>query len=331
MPRAVDAPRVIVELDESGWVRHLAEQTRAGLQSKPAWIPPVWFYDERGSKLFSEITTLDEYYPTNAEREILADRADDVAAITGADILIELGAGTSEKTGVLLHSFDRGGTLACFVPVDVSRETLEASARRFGQEFPTLAVDAIVADFTQSLRSLPTGGRRIVAFLGSTIGNFEPEQRASFLANLSDSLQEGDWLLLGTDLVKSPDRLIRAYNDSRGVTAQFNLNALRVLNRTAGANFELDAFVHEAVWDEREERIEMRLVAQRPQQVTLSELENVSLTLATGEWIRTEISTKFTQEKVRSELQSAGFAVARCWTDERGDYLLTLAAKRSTR
>jgi L-histidine N-alpha-methyltransferase len=315
---------VDVHLDPADWSRHLAEETARGLQDSPPWIPPVWFYDEAGSKLFDQITRLEEYYPTDAERSILSARSDEIAAITGAETLIELGSGTSEKTMILIDALDRAGTLRRIAPFDVSEEVLRASARIIGTQLPDVTVHAVVGDFHQHLTHVPSDGVCVLAFLGSTIGNFEPLQRASFLTEVRAALDDDDWFLLGTDLVKDRGRLVAAYDDAAGVTAAFNLNALTVMNRELDADFDPAAYRHRSHWDEDERRIEMHLVATRDQVVRIGELELV-LEVAADEHLRTEISTKFTPEQVSEELGAAGLGVEASWTDPDGDFLLTLA------
>ena len=317
-------PVVTVALDPDWASGALVDDVRRGLGSQPRTLPPKWLYDDVGSELFDEITRLPEYYPTVRERAILRDHADDIVQACDASTLVELGSGTSDKTRLLLDAFTAAGQLTRFVPVDVSDATLRHAAAELSKRYPTLAVEALVGDFTLHLGHLPRGDRRLVAFLGGTIGNFYVEERAAFLGALADSLEAGDWLLLGTDLVKSADRLIAAYDDSRGVTAAFVTNCLRVLNRELGADFDVDAFSYVPFWDPGMERMDLRLRADMPQRVTIPGAE-LSFDLAHGEEIRVEISTKFRLERLGEELGAAGFAVARTWTDECGDFGLTLA------
>ena len=302
----------------------LRADVRAGLTATPKTLPPTWFYDARGSELFDEITRLPEYYPTRAERAILTEHADEVAVLSGADTLVELGSGTSEKTRLLLESLTTAGTLRRFVPFDVDPTVLRHAGEVIGQQFPDLAVDAAVGDFTVHLGKLPREGTRLVAFLGSTIGNLEPGPRAAFLADVGAMLDPGDWFLLGTDLVKDTGRLVAAYDDAAGVTAAFNENVLAVVNRELDADADLTAFEHVAVWDADHSWIEMRLRSTRDQVVRIGALD-LDVPFATGEDLRTEVSTKFTVEGVAAELAAAGLRVAECWTDEDGDFALTLA------
>jgi L-histidine Nalpha-methyltransferase len=306
-------------------VTALREDALAGLTATPRWLPPRWFYDERGSELFDRITRLPEYYPTRAERAILAAHAGDVAAASGAEVLVELGSGTSEKTRLLLTALRRAGTLRRFVPFDVDPSVLTAAASALTAEYPGLEVEAVVGDFTRHLGELPRQGRRLVAFLGSTVGNLEPGPRAAFLAELAATLQPGDSFLLGTDLVKNPARLVRAYDDAEGVTAAFNRNVLAVLDRELDADFDPAAFEHVAVWDPEHEWIEMRLRSRRDQVVHVRAL-GLEVPFAEGEELRTEISAKFRREGVAAELAAAGLVMTRWWTDPDGDFGLSLAA-----
>jgi L-histidine N-alpha-methyltransferase len=301
----------------------LAADVLRGLTATPKWLPPKWFYDDAGSALFEEITRLPEYYPTRREREILGAHAGDVAAQTGARILVELGAGSAEKTRLLLDALQLEGTLERFVPVDVSDSALVEAATSVAEDYPGLAVHGVVADFEAHLDLLPSGGRRLVAFLGGTIGNFEPAPRADFLARVASSLRTGDAFLLGTDLVKDPDRLVRAYDDAAGVTAQFNLNVLAVVNRELGADFNLGAFTHVALWDAEQEWIEMRLRSARSQTVHVKALD-LDISFAADETMRTEISAKFTRARVEREFAAAGLRLASWWTDQAGDFAVSL-------
>ena len=324
--RAVREPVVEVLLESDWAASGLVQDVRRGLGAIPRSLPPKWLYDDRGSALFDEITRLPEYYPTEREREILRDHAVDIARASGATTIVELGSGTSDKTRTLLDAFTATGQLQRFAPVDVSEATLRDAAAQISTGYPGVQVEAIVGDFTLHLAHLPRGGRRMVAFLGGTIGNLYVEERAAFLGALSDSLEPGDSLLLGTDLVKSTDRLIAAYNDSRGVTAEFVANSLRVVNRELGADFDLDAFSYVPFWDSHEERMDLRLRAEVPQHVSIPGA-GLDVDLAAGEEIRIEISSKFRPEGIRSELNAAGFRVAETWTDSAGDYALTLAMR----
>ena len=314
---------VDVHLSAADIADQLAEDVRTGLSSSPKELPPKWFYDDRGSALFDEITRLPEYYPTRAERSILDAHADDIAAATGADTLVELGSGTSEKTRLLLSALAEAGTLKRFVPFDVSEQTLRTAAGAIADEYG-IDVHAVVGDFERHLDTLPTGGTRIVAFLGGTIGNLAPVARARFLADVAAGLAPGDAFLLGTDLVKDAGRLERAYDDARGVTAEFNRNVLHVVNRELDADFDPERFDHVARWDPDEEWIEMRLRSATAQHVRVNRLD-LAVDFAAGEEMRTEISAKFRRAGVERELSAAGLAMASWWTDEPGDFAVSLS------
>jgi L-histidine N-alpha-methyltransferase len=290
-------------------------------------MPPRWFYDERGSLLFDEITRLPEYYPTRRETEILRAHSAEVADLTAATALIELGSGLSTKTRLLLSAFAARGGPLLFVPLDVSVEVMTDAAETIGAEHPRFEVRPMAADFTDDFGTLPgTPGRRLVAFLGGTIGNFDEHQRADFLDRLRAALVPGDHLLLGTDLIKSASRLIAAYDDSAGVTAAFNRNLLEVLRRELGASgLYADDFEHVARWNPQRSRVEMWLRARRPVHVHFAALER-DWDLQAGDELLTEVSTKFDLGALRSELGGSGFAPVRSWTDTADDYALTLAA-----
>ena len=302
----------------------LREDVRAGLTATPKRLPPKYFYDARGSELFAQITRLPEYYPTRAERSILTARAGEVAEQTKARSLVELGSGSSEKTHLLLRALHDIGSLATYVPVDVSADAIEWALPGLVAEYPGLDVHGVVADFERHLEHLPTDGPRLVVFLGGTIGNFEPAQRARFLAAVGDTLRPGEALLLGTDLVKDPRRLVQAYDDAAGVTAAFNRNVLEVVDRELGATFDPDAFEHVAVWDAENEWIEMRLRSTRQQRIDVPAL-SLQVDFAEGEELRTEISAKFRHDKVAAELSAAGLRLDQWWTDDAGDFALSLA------
>ncbi|MFH8755852.1 L-histidine N(alpha)-methyltransferase [Streptomyces atroolivaceus] len=293
----------------------------SGLTQHPKTLPPKWFYDARGSELFEEITRLAEYYPTRAEREILVARSGEIAAASGARTLIELGSGSSEKTR---HLLDALPDLHTYVPVDVSESALAGAARALLAERPGLSVHALVADFTHALELPESPGPRLVVFLGGTLGNLLPEERADFLRSVRARLAPGDGLLLGTDLVKDPGTLVAAYDDAAGVTAAFNKNVLAVVNRELGADFPPGDFGHVALWDPDHEWIEMRLRARRALTVKIRELDLV-VQFEEGEDLRTEISAKFREESVRGELSAAGLRLDQWWTDAAGRFALSLA------
>jgi L-histidine Nalpha-methyltransferase len=303
--------------------RALRDDVRAGLTADPKWLPPKWFYDARGSELFEQITRLPEYYPTRAEREILQARAGEIAAITKAHTLVELGSGSSEKTRLLLDGLRDRGTLTTFVPLDVSESALREAADAINADYPALDVHGVVGDFTAHLDKLPGDPPRIVAFLGGTIGNLLPSERETFYTSIREVLEPGEWLLLGTDLVKDPATLVAAYDDSAGVTAEFNKNVLRVINRQLGADFDVDAFSHVAIWDPENEWIEMRLRADRAVSVLIPEV-HLEIEFAEGEELHTEISAKFHRHGVEAELDKAGFTSAAWWTDSEARFALSL-------
>jgi L-histidine N-alpha-methyltransferase len=321
------AIRVDVYLQPGEARRALREEALSGLTGLPKELSPKWLYDERGSALFDEITRLPEYYPTRREREILLAHAGDIARESGADTLMELGSGTSEKTRLLLDAMLETGRLTRFVPFDVSETFLRRAAADLAREYPGLGVHAVVGDFERHLGCLPQGGRRLVAFLGGTIGNFKPAQRARFFRELAAGLRPGDGLLLGTDLLKDRGRLFSAYNDRAGVTAAFNRNVLRVLNRELGAEFEEEAFEHLAPFDEENGWVEMRLISCRRQAVKVKALRRV-VQFSEGEVLRTEVSCKFRREQVEAELAAVGLHLKAWWTDAAGDFALSLAEKR---
>jgi len=304
----------------------LRADARAGLTATPRSLPPKWFYDANGSALFEKITELPEYYPTRAERSILTGVARQIADVTRARTMIELGSGSSDKTRLLLDALRDQGTLSTYVPLDVSEPALVQAAAALTAEYPGLNVHAIVSDFEEHL-GLPAPGEapRLIAFLGSTIGNMAPAERAWFLSRIRAVLAPGDVFLLGTDLVKDPATLIAAYDDGAGVTAEFNKNVLAVLNAELGADFDLDAFEHVAVWNTEAEWIEMRLRSLTDQRVHVPELD-LTVSFAAGEDMRTEISAKFRRDGITAELAAAGLRLDRWWTDDRGQFGLSLSS-----
>lgn len=304
----------------------LRNDVRTGLTQTPKSLPPKWFYDAVGSDLFDQITRLPEYYPTRAEAEILRAQSPAIAEASGADTLVELGSGTSEKTRQLLTALRDHGSLRRFVPFDVDSGVLESAGAALGSEYPGLEIDAVCGDFEEHLAKIPVGGRRLFVFLGSTIGNLTPGPRKQFLATLAEVLDPGDSLLLGTDLVKDTGRLVRAYDDTAGVTAQFNLNVLAVVNRELDANFDLAAFEHVARWNAGEERIEMWLRARASRRVSVGAL-GLEVDFTAGEEMLTEVSCKFRPEVVTRELAEAGLRRTHWWTDPAGDFGLSLAVK----
>ncbi|MDT0322233.1 L-histidine N(alpha)-methyltransferase [Streptomyces millisiae] len=306
--------------------RALRADAQAGLTESPKSLPPKWFYDARGSMLFDRITRLPEYYLTRAERMVLRANAPRVAELTGARALVELGSGSSEKTRILLDALTAAGTLRRYAPLDVSESALTAAGQALAAAYPGLAITATVADFETDLAlPEPSAGPRLVAFLGSTLGNLDTEQRAAFLGRLRQALTtEGDALLLGVDLVKDPARMLRAYDDGQGVTAEFNKNLLTILNRELDADFDPGAFDHRAIWNEEEERMEMRLRARVTHSVKIPTLD-LTLDFLRGEDLRTEISVKFRREGLEPELAQAGFTLEHWWTDQQERFAVLLA------
>ncbi|HSK60426.1 MAG TPA: L-histidine N(alpha)-methyltransferase [Actinomycetospora sp.] len=320
-------PALDVHLSAADADAALRADARRGLTASPKVLSPQWLYDARGSELFEQITALPEYYPFAAEREALTLHADAIARAAAADTFVELGSGSSSKTPVLLDALDRAGTLRRYVPVDVSPSALEDAVPALVEAYPGLDVHGVVADFTRDLRSVPRDGRRLVALLGGTVGNFEPGDRQAFLAALADELEPGEAFLVGTDLVKDEATLVAAYDDAQGVTAAFDLNILSVLNRVLGADFDRSGFDHLAVWVPQSSRIEMRLRARRAMRVRVRELD-LEVDVAEGEEMRTEISTKFTRERIRDELAAAGFSHDGWFTDPQDRFALSLAVRR---
>ena len=321
VPPTIDVHLHPEDLDDA-----LRRDVKAGLASDPPTLPPKWLYDDRGSELFDQITRLEAYYPTRREREILEREADSIAAVSGADTLVELGSGTSDKTRLLLDAFTRTGQLRRFVPFDVSEGILRWAASAIGERYPGVAVHGVVGDFDHHLGELPTDGTRMIALLGGTIGNYEPAARAALLADLAATMRSGDSLLLGTDLVKDPARLVRAYDDPEGVTAAFDRNVLAVLARELDAEIDLDGWEHQAHWSTEDEWIEMQLRARGPQRISIAALDLLR-DFADGEHIRTEVSAKFRRPKVAAELAAAGLELTHWWTDAANDFALSLSTK----
>jgi len=307
--------------------RTLADDVREGLTRDFKELPPKHLYDTRGAELFEQICELPEYYPTRTERAILERVAGELIAQTGAGELVELGSGSATKTRLLLDAMADAGTLESFVAVDVTESFVRDSAAELLHEYPGLRVHGLIGDFERHLDHLPPArGPRLLAFLGGTIGNFAPASRRAFLRTVCGLLGPDDHLLVGTDLVKDPAILEAAYDDSAGVTAEFNRNILYVLNRELGADFDPAAFEHVARFDTDEEWIEMRLRAREAQQVTLEALD-LTVGFEAGEDIRTEISAKFTRERFAAELTAAGLTLAAWHTDENGWFALSIARR----
>lgn len=322
-----DAPIKIESFLEPGGERSLADDVLDGLTKPFKELPPKHFYDTRGAELFDRICDLPEYYPTRAERAILHEQAQRIAQLTGATELVELGSGTAAKTRVLLDALHDCGGLRRYVPIDVTEAMVRDCAADLVSEYPGLQVHGVIGDFERHLDGVPEpidGGSRLVAFLGGTIGNFPPGSRRRFLRQIAGLLRPRDHLLMGTDLVKDPGVLEAAYDDSAGVTAEFNRNLLHVLNRELDADFDPAAFDHVALFDAQHEWIEMRLRSQREQTVSVKALE-LSVHFGEGEEMRTEISAKFTRRRAQDDLASAGLELTHWLTDPDGLFALTLS------
>lgn len=320
----VAAPTFDVHLDEGWHARSLADEVRSGLTARPKRLSPRWLYDDRGSELFDQITRLPEYYPTESEREILLRFSDEIAEVTRAETVIELGSGTSDKTRALLDAFDAAGHLRRFVPFDVSEQTLRDAAAMLNERHPAVRVHGVVGDFHDHLGAIPNDGAAMLGFLGSTIGNFYPAERARFLHDVADWMTDDTFFLLGIDLVKPVDRIMAAYNDSLGVTAEFTLNLLHVLNRELEADFDPSGFEHVGLWDPLHTRVDLRLRSKREQTVHVA---GAGLTVEFGddEELRAEISTKFTLPQIGGELADAGMTVVNTWTDSDENVAVVLA------
>jgi L-histidine N-alpha-methyltransferase len=314
-------------LDNDYFERSLRSDVREGFSGGFKELPPKWFYDDYGSELFEEITRLEEYYPTEAERSILREHADEIVALSEADTLVELGSGAADKTRVLLDALSAADQLVRFVPFDVSSGILRSSSEAILEEYPGIKIHGVVGDFEQHLNKIPTAGRRMTALLGGTVGNFNPQERKSLLADVVAGKNSGDTFLLGTDLVKDQDRMVLAYDDPHGVTAAFNKNVLQVLNRRLNANFHLDQFEHVARFDTEHEWMDLRLRSLIDQDVWIEDLD-LSVHFQAGEEMRTEISAKFRKQGVVEELATVGLELIGWWTDVRGDYALSLSRVR---
>ncbi|HEY7836763.1 MAG TPA: L-histidine N(alpha)-methyltransferase [Solirubrobacteraceae bacterium] len=325
-PRSSPAPSITIDSHLDGHAeRSLADDVLDGLTRPFKELPPKHFYDARGAELFDRICELPEYYPTRAERAILERSADQIAEITGAVELVELGSGTAAKTRVLLDALYAAGTLQRYVPLDVTDSMVRDCARELTGEYPGLRVHGVIGDFERHLDRVPEAeGPRIVAFLGGTIGNFPPGSRRRFLRQIARLLGPEDFLLMGTDLVKDASVIEAAYDDAEGVTAEFNRNVLRVLNRELDADFDPDDFEHVALFDPEHEWIEMRLRARRDLRASIRGLD-LQVRFRAGEELRTEISAKFTPERLRGDLAAAGLELAHWLTDPDDLFALTLS------
>jgi L-histidine N-alpha-methyltransferase len=306
----------------------MAADVRAGLTRPFKELSPRYFYDERGSQLFEDITRLPEYYPTRCEREILQNRSAEICvAANSPATLIELGSGSAHKTRVMLDAMLDAGCLETYCPVDISEQITKQTAEQVAAEYEGVAVRGLVCDFELDLERIPVAAPRVIALLGGTIGNFEPQQRASFLRRISNLLGPEDRFLLGTDLVKDRETLEAAYNDSQGVTAEFNKNVLSVLNRELGGDFDLDCFEHVARWDAKNLWVDIRLRSLADQVINVALLDML-VPFAAGEEMRTEISTKFARAGLEGIYAEAGLELTDWWTDAAGLYALSLARAR---
>jgi L-histidine Nalpha-methyltransferase len=302
----------------------MAADVRAGLTKPFKELSPRYFYDERGSELFEQITELVEYYPTRCEREILQRRSAEIVAAANPRALIELGSGSAAKTRVLLDAMSEAGCLEAYAPVDISEEITRDTADAIASEYEGVTVMGHVCDFELDLERVPVEGPRVIAFRGGTMGNFQPAQRASFLRRVANLLDPEDRFLLGTDLVKDRATLELAYDDPHGVTAAFNKNVLAVLNDRLDADFDLDAFEHVARWDADNLWMDIRLRSLKHQVIDISALD-LQVAFAAGEEMRTEISTKFMRPGLEGIYAEAGLELTDWWTDDDGQYALSLA------
>jgi L-histidine N-alpha-methyltransferase len=329
--RVATMPDILIDVHEGeGRTEEDLEALRSALLRRPRQIPSKLFYDDVGSELFERITELPEYYQTRTERALLTAIADRVIAVTRAEELVEIGAGAATKTRVLLDAMRRAGTLQLYVPFDVAEGTTRRVAEELMEEYPGLAVHGVVGDFMAHLEAIPDGtgdDRRLVIFLGGTIGNLLPAQAEAFLRQLYQALAPGDFFLLGVDLVKPVERLEAAYNDAAGVTAEFNRNILRVVNRMTGGDFDPSAFRHQAFYDRERNWIEMRLVAESPQRVHLPAL-GLELDFDEGEEILTEISAKYDRRRAEALLAATGFEPREWYTDPESLFALSLSQRR---
>jgi L-histidine Nalpha-methyltransferase len=309
--------------------RSLANDVLDGLTRPFKELPPKHFYDTRGSELFDQICDLPEYYPTRSERAILTAQATAIVRDTGAGELVELGSGSAEKARILLSAMEEAGTLQRYVPVDVSESVVHAAAQELVSDYDSLTVHGVIGDFERHLEHVPEpdGAPRLVALLGGTIGNFPPGTRRGLLRKIAGLLGARDHLLLGTDLVKKPEIIEAAYDDGQGLTAEFNRNVLHVINRELDADFIPEQFDHIAFFDRRHEWVEMRLRARRPCTVLIAAL-GLRVDFAAGEEIRTEISAKFTRDRVTADFEAAGLRLERWYTDGARRFALSLASRR---
>lgn len=308
-------------------MKTLRVNTREGLTASPKYIPSKWLFDSRGSELWEKITRLPEYYPFRTERDILQAVADEIAETTRASSIVELGCGSANKTTILLRALRAVGTIHTYTSIDISESALVTAGSRLTTEYPGLSVRTVLADFETQADVIEVDdcpSPRLVLFLGGTIGQLMPAQRAQFLRRLHDIFHKGDMLLLGVDLVKDPAEFMAAYDDSAGVSTAFNKNLLAVLNAQIGADFDLDSFDYVVTWDDEAERLEMWEQSRVNQSVHLSGID-LLVEIAAGERIWTATSAKFRQDGIRAELECAGFSLDHWWTDPGRRYALSLS------
>lgn len=318
--------QIDVHLDDSSSLANMGAEVAQGLLSSPKRLPSKYFYDERGSLLFEKITEQPEYYLTRVEQALLEDRSDEISRLTRPDELVELGAGSAKKTRLLIEAARDRGDLRRYLPVEFSPEMAERSARELEARYPGLEVHVVIGDFENHLDEIPAGPRRrLVALLGSTIGNFHRQQAAELLSDATSLLDNGGHFLLGTDLVKDKQKLEAAYNDRRGVTAAFNRNILNVINDQLDGDFDPESFEHVAFFNDRRARIETYLRSDRDQSVRIAGLD-LNVDFEKGEMMRTEISCKYTRQSVEQLLGEAGLRLERWFTDPDEAFALSLSS-----
>jgi L-histidine Nalpha-methyltransferase len=303
--------------------QQMVRDVREGLAKSPKQLSPKYFYDERGSELFEEITQLPEYYLTRAERMLLEQRISEIIAAVRPCSLVELGAGSATKTRIILDEMRSNGCAECYVPVDVSKEFLEAAAVQLRADYVDVQVMPVVSDITEPFALPPVASPTLVAFLGSTIGNFPREEAVRLLSHIAGEMGPSDRFLLGADLIKNPATINRAYNDSSGVTAAFNLNILERLNRELGANFPVSDYEHRAFYSSEHHRVEMHLIARTAHKVTIPEIGEISF--EKGESIRTELSYKYDRPILEDMLSASGLSIEKWMPADDGAFALTLA------
>lgn len=312
---------------EPGWAdKALMDEVQEAFTTTPKALSPRWLYDERGAALFDQITELDAYYPTEAERQLLEAHAGEIVAVSGVGTVVELGSGSSDKTRTLLDAFGAADQLERFIPFDVSDAMLRTAAGLLDKRYPGVQISPVVGDFNLHLDQLPSDDQRLVVFLGGTIGNFYPAERETFLKSLAGVLAEGEWFLLGADLVKDPVRILNAYDDDEGVTAKFILNVINVLNRELGATLPVESFEYVPSWDAEAERIDMRVRAKVQIQARVERLD-LDVHFEAGEELRVEISSKFRPDQLAAEMAASGLTVRQQWIADGNEFGLFLAQR----